>query len=106
MPMDPKLKSDWLIALRSGEYKQAHGSLQVGNSFCCLGVLCKVAGLKIEPETGNAVTDDQGRSIGYEPIAAIISDFMMTDLYYRNDGCQTYHRHTFAEIADLIEERL
>lgn len=32
----------WIAALDSGEYKQAHGELQKGNSFCCLGVGCKL----------------------------------------------------------------
>ena len=45
--MDTAIKTKWLAALRSGEYKQARGSLeevQDGEScFCCLGVLCDLA---------------------------------------------------------------
>lgn len=111
MPMDPKIKADWLTGLRSGEYKQAHGGLQVERgdgemSYCCLGVLCKVAGLTIGTEDFNTVIDADGKSHGYLPISDLIGDSMLSELYYRNDGCQTYHRHTFAEIADVIEERL
>tara|TARA_R110000851_G_scaffold53830_1_gene127593 strand:+ start:3295 stop:3636 length:342 start_codon:yes stop_codon:yes gene_type:complete len=38
-----------LVALRSGEYKQARGVLQDTGGFCCLGVMCDV----YERETGN-----------------------------------------------------
>lgn len=36
----------WLEALRSGSYKQTKGKLKSRNgSYCCLGVLCEVAGV-------------------------------------------------------------
>ena len=42
--MNPKIKTKWLKALRSGKYQQAEGTLKVvdanGKSYCCLGVLC------------------------------------------------------------------
>ncbi len=56
MAMDPELKKKWVAALRSGEYKQGRNRLhrKVDNSFCCLGVLCEVAGYqKEEGEMGN-----------------------------------------------------
>lgn len=42
--MDQALKSRWVAALRSGEYKQATGVLKSaeGRGFCCIGVLCDV----------------------------------------------------------------
>lgn len=59
--MDPVLKKKWIEALRSNDYPQARGFLEIdnevradtrftpslgstGNGFCCLGVLAKVAG--------------------------------------------------------------
>lgn len=55
--MNPEIKERWLIALRSGEYKQTDGYLNIqrpspdadpagilrGNGYCCLGVLCELA---------------------------------------------------------------
>jgi hypothetical protein len=39
--MNPEFKTQWIAALRSGEYTQGHGTLQThDNEFCCLGVLC------------------------------------------------------------------
>jgi hypothetical protein len=40
-----------LVALRSGEYKQARGVLQNTGGYCCLGVMCDV----YEKETGNVL---------------------------------------------------
>jgi len=41
--MDPKHKTRWLKALRSGKYGQAQEQLYGGdNTYCCLGVLCEV----------------------------------------------------------------
>lgn len=45
--MDPKLKREWVKALRSGEYKQGQDCLcqwRAGEfRFCCLGVLEDIA---------------------------------------------------------------
>lgn len=44
--MNPKIKHDWLKALRSGKYKQGRHALrnynEEGSDYCCLGVLCDV----------------------------------------------------------------
>jgi hypothetical protein len=44
--MDKKLKAKWIKALRSGRYKPTQGDLHADGRFCCLGVLCMVAGAK------------------------------------------------------------
>jgi hypothetical protein len=52
--MNQEIKAAWVSALRSGEYEQGEAALQVGNKFCCLGVLCDIAvkqfDLKLEVE--------------------------------------------------------
>ena len=40
--MNKKIKTKWLSALRSGEYKQIGSALHVADGYCCLGVLCRV----------------------------------------------------------------
>ncbi len=41
--MDPKWKAKWLVALRSGEFKQGTGRLRNDKGeYCCLGVLCEI----------------------------------------------------------------
>lgn len=47
--MRAELKKEWLEALRSGKYKQGESRLRTKEGgYCCLGVLCDVAGLKWE----------------------------------------------------------
>lgn len=40
--MNPELKAEWVAALRSGEYPQGNGKLNVDGKYCCLGVLCEL----------------------------------------------------------------
>ena len=49
--MNAEYKDKWLKALRSGRYTQTKERLQNGRGVdaanCCLGVLCRVARLKL-----------------------------------------------------------
>ena len=51
--MDETVKTNWVAALNSGEYKQGTGCLNPGDGMCCLGVLtdlyAKEKGLKWVP---------------------------------------------------------
>lgn len=42
--MNPEWKKKWVEALRSGKYKQGKEALCFGDKYCCLGVLCEIAG--------------------------------------------------------------
>ena len=37
--MNPDIKAQWLVALRSGAYTQVQATLHTTDGFCCLGVL-------------------------------------------------------------------
>jgi hypothetical protein len=37
-----EVKTKWVAALRSGDYKQDYDTLNSGEGFCCLGVLAEV----------------------------------------------------------------
>jgi hypothetical protein len=41
--MNPAIKTQWVAALRSGEYQQGRNFLRTDEGFCCLGVLCDLA---------------------------------------------------------------
>ena len=43
MEMKPEIKTQWITALRSGDYKQGKGVLKKGDKYCCLGVLSDLA---------------------------------------------------------------
>jgi len=38
--MNSTIKTQWLAALRSGQYQQGREWLRNGDAYCCLGVLC------------------------------------------------------------------
>ncbi len=42
--MQNELRSEWVKALRSGEYVQGEGKLysDYDGTYCCLGVLCRI----------------------------------------------------------------
>jgi hypothetical protein len=91
--MDAQLKSKWVRALRSGKFKQCRDVLFDSKSggYCCLGVLTKVAGIKIGVDVSDSCFPGYGwftRAVG--------SDYdMLTSM--NDEG------RTFSEIADRIE---
>jgi len=73
------LQTKWLEALESGNYVQGQGNLRQpvapssenvsGQAYCCLGVLCEVAGLKWVDERTQCLCgnpDCKTGSLGYE----------------------------------------
>lgn len=121
--------TNWLVALRSGEYNQGTLLLRTENeasecAHCCLGVLCEVSGFKIN-SNGYCVDEvtlcrsyhqfpspDNGTK---DPIVIVTSEdenefaqqlndrtgFVIDNskLSEINDSC----KFTFSDIADIIE---
>ena len=96
--MNGDLKQKWISALRSGEYKQARLCLFNGEGYCCLGVLCKIAGREV-PMHSMDPADDVKEKNEYFWIDSIIGEGHRCNLVIKNDEMQ----RTFAEIADYIE---
>lgn len=94
--MDIKLKQDWIDALRSGKYVQGHSKLYSDGKYCCLGVLCRVAGIKLK--------NDDDEDNGYKQCKLLIGTDNLEPFWARNDGFERIRTHTFPEIADYIEE--
>jgi hypothetical protein len=104
--MDKELKEKWVKALRSGAWKQARGRLCDGDAYCCLGILCKVAGLTISTEPGFdgvAGTETETSSWAqYGPVYSLIGDgHLAREFAEGNDNGMS-----FDQLADLIETRL
>lgn len=98
--MNPELKAKWIAALRSGEYKQVTARLRTREGYCCLGVLCMVAGVPIT-EDGSCVEGENSKA-GYQTIFDMVGgDDAGRSLYERNDSGAS-----FSEIADYIEKNL
>lgn len=122
--MNAKLKALWLEALRSGEYRQANGTLKDSDGgYCCLGVLSHVAseagmldGRTEVRETDRGMTvsftyDEDDESGTWEDNNELydgcfgLDGSFMAECMARNDGTDDFKgdEQTFAQIADYIE---
>jgi hypothetical protein len=101
--MNTELKQKWVEALRSGEYRQIRGRLNdYDNGYCCLGVLCKVAGYEV---IGTNILENEKIVVeNYIAIDNLIKDDSYDVSYFiqLNDN----NRYTFDEIAEYVEKNL
>lgn len=118
--LKPAIKRRWLKALRGGEYQQGRNALvqtdpKYGEGFCCLGVLCdliendknrpgrgwnhsNINGWAFDGNTG-LLTPKTRDYVFKEPT----TQARLNPLIKRNDGVH-FRKHSFEEIADIIEE--
>lgn len=102
--MTPELKTKWLEALRSGNYKQGQNRLRhKDETFCCLGVLCDV----VDPSKWLSIRGDEsylyGDSRGFLTFS-LLQEVDMTDSQQRKLAGLNDEGTTFSEIADHIEK--
>lgn len=126
MSMNPEIKARWIADLRSGEFEQGRGYLNADGKLCCLGVLCEQAvraGI-IESSEGYGIIRYDGKedtlpetvrewaglpamNIHDNPNNPDVQvDGGYVSLAELNDGENGNERHTFGQIAGLIEEQL
>lgn len=96
--MDAGLKAKWIAALRSGKYEQVRMALRrtgynAADTYCCLGVLCVVAG--IDPGVG------LGRDDAYLALDKLISHPFRIRCEVKNDN----EGQSFAQIAEWLESQ-
>lgn len=82
--MDPNVKTLWLKALRSGNYKQGYMKLRSGDRFCCLGVLRHELNIR----------------------EFDLVYFVHPDIQVRLVGMNDVDKWSFARIADWIETNI
>lgn len=103
-----KFKEKWLTALRSGKYKQGEGDMLTkgkNDTFCCLGVGCKVIGLSIKQINNNGFpTDEINRMPNYFAHERNVN--WQEQLAYMNDGVNGIKKKSFKQIANWIEKNL
>jgi hypothetical protein len=101
--MNQDLKTRWLAALRSGEYRQGRGRLRDGDgdvyAYCCLGVLADL----IDSEGWDGCDNSWKGRMSYLPesLAAGLIQPETEALAVLNDSGAS-----FAAIADVIEKDL
>ena len=103
-----KTKEKWLVALRSGDYKQGKSTLwdAIDNTYCCLGVLCSCAGASDEIiEDYNTLLDFCNPLLDSDELA-LLGEFIGADneaiLVKMNDD----ESRSFHDIADWIETNI
>lgn len=111
--MNPELKAKWVAALRSGKYEQGHEYLNKDGKFCCLGVLCDVAGLhwaEATPIVGKIPEGQEADSVLEKPLRNKfgLSKSVHDDLWHANDGAgrpngRVARQLNFTQLADKIE---
>jgi hypothetical protein len=73
--MKQALLDRWLEALESGKYKQ--GKVLLGNEadgYCCLGVLCVVAGVEYDERFQAGLPMDFSETVGVDPLGGPFSN--------------------------------
>lgn len=108
----------WVEALRSGKYKQGQEMLMRYNEggYCCLGLACEIAGIKIESGYAYSFPFDllKKKEISIDSLPAILQEDCFgtykADLSVEeqvNFNCKLAKLndtgHTFQQIADWIE---
>lgn len=115
--MDKKIKEKWLEALRSGKYVQGEGVLRNGDDeYCCLGVLCEVAGAECSKEPVYAGSDLLIPRYRFtykgDSQTELLPLLLSNELGIGKDAHSTLttmndnQGKTFKQIADWIEENL
>lgn len=90
--MDKKIKRNWVKSLLSGEYQQGRQEFLSNNKYCCLGVLCEIAGIPIHPSPG---------ADNYLGVYKIVGEEVASELATIND-----EDVPFEMIAGLIDSAL
>jgi len=116
MKMSKVSMDDWLSTLRSGKYEQTTAKLVDDGKFCCLGVLCDMAGGVWSDVDETVYVNDT--SFGYGDVEGILEVCLDDDGQERVEKLLLESRDfsdlndswnaSFEEIADTFEnaERL
>jgi hypothetical protein len=127
--MNPEIKAQWVADLRSGQFEQGRGYLNMEGKLCCLGVLCEQAvkagvieARPLEHDSAVIVYDGksdtlpdsvvrwaglpEGEGVTNPRNPNVEVDDTSVSLAELNDGENGWTRRTFGQIADLIEDQL
>lgn len=105
-----QFRRDWINALRSGEYKQGEGVLldfsEEENTFCCLGVACKIIGFDDEDIAGIELPEyiDEDIDLAGEFPYALLDTSFITFLASLNDGDSFTPNSTDRTLENLLQE--
>ena len=100
-----KFKKTWIKALKSGKFEQADGALydESKNGYCCLGVACKIAGVKKSKLIDGSFIQDNHRELSDIKIPKMLlgQNDLTSELADMNDSGKS-----FKKIAKWIKKHL
>jgi hypothetical protein len=107
--VNQEIKDKWVDALKSGQYNQCRRRLRIGNTFCCLGVLCDILDKEdwhmiADLDEDNIIFDYRGGKFTLPPEITKQVDLdpeIAGDLGKMNDL-----GYSFEEIAQFIDTKL
>lgn len=109
--MDPIVKEKWLVALRSGKYKQGQSRLcNEQNEYCCLGVLAEV--MQVPKTLSNDVCYNKKSYAYFFPseidgyTASVPSNILSNSIQHILWDMNDTYKQDFNQIANYIEENL
>lgn len=114
--MKKHVMKKWVAALRSGEYKQGMGQLEMARKYCCLGVLCKIAPKSVPKVYQNkkgtklwgTTLFGQKKVREWSGIKSADGEFteegVLVSLIQKNDGFVGVAPKSFKKIANIIEK--
>lgn len=119
--MNPKVKTKWLKALRSGDFRKTTNVLKrffktVEPRYCCLGVLCEITKDEF-PEAADHIKRRESEAYGIShprsgtSMMAMLSEKMREHTGINSDqqrkiATKNDNGESFAHIADYIEKHL
>ena len=110
--------SEWVQALRSGEFKQTIGHLRDEVGYCCLGVAAELTEVPSEPNDDGVYSYIFPSITGTPELIRVdlpSSTMLALDIEASRNGCEDFIRRVidmndtevpFDEIADFIEKSL
>lgn len=87
------VRERWIAELRRQGHRQCEHIFVLGGTVCALGLLREVSGQR-------ASIRDSVDSVG---ALAGLAGWQAWEITYRNDGTDGFGKHTFMQIADVVE---
>ena len=106
--LPPVFKAKWIEALKSGKWKKGKNYLQTntnsGDTFCCLGVACKIQHPKLDIEASWFIEEGVAESATKVPklLKGDTDNLVVLKLSNMNDS----GKYSFKQIANWIEKNL
>ena len=96
-----RARKKWVKALRSGKYEQTQSYLYYDGAFCCLGVLCEVAGLERDEYDAYAGKRMSAPREAMRFVGLSHDEGRFGESYL---SCENDNGVSFTRIAEIIEE--